>query len=115
MHKRRASIPSKGWKVLFKSAFKKRKESKIRHGRGENGRKDCRMRTFVYQKERSCHKRRNMMRRLVDQNYRRCQKRERRMKRFANQKVRRWQNHFRKKETDRGQQTISRGKYFFQR
>ena len=43
------------------------------------------MRTFVYQKERSCHKRRRMMRRLVDQNYRRCQKRERRMKRFANQ------------------------------
>ena len=34
------------------------------------------MRTFVYQKERSCHKRRNMMKRLVDQNYRRCQKRE---------------------------------------
>ena len=46
------------------------------------------MRTFVYQKERSCHKRRNMMRRLVDQNYRRCQKRERRMERFTNQKVR---------------------------
>ena len=71
---------------------KERKESKIRHGRGENGRKDCRMRTFVYQKERSCHKRRNMMRRLVDQNYRRCQKRERRMERFTNQKVRRLQN-----------------------
>ena len=63
---------------------KERKESKIRHGRGENGRKDCRMRTFVYQKERSCHKRRRMMRRLVDQNYRRFRKRERRMKRFAN-------------------------------
>ena len=43
------------------------------------------MRTFVYQKERSCHKRRRMMRRLVDQGYRRCQKRERRMKRLANQ------------------------------
>ena len=41
------------------------------------------------------------------------EERERRMKRFANQKVRRWQNHFRKQETDRGQQTISRGKYFF--
>ena len=66
---------------------KERKQSKIRHGRGENGRKDCRMRTFVYQKERSWHKRRRMMRRLVDQNYKRCQKRERRMKRFANQKV----------------------------
>ena len=43
------------------------------------------MRTFVYQKERSWHKRRNMMRRLVDQNYSRCRRRERRMKRFANQ------------------------------
>ena len=37
------------------------------------------MRTFVYQKERSCRKRRNKMRRLADQNYRRCQKRERRV------------------------------------
>ena len=43
------------------------------------------MRTFVYQKESSCHKRRRMMRRFVYQNYRRCRKRERRMKRFANQ------------------------------
>ena len=43
------------------------------------------MRTFVYQKERSCLKRRRIMRRLVDQNYRRCRRRERRMKRFANQ------------------------------
>ena len=51
------------------------------------------MRTFVYQKERSCHKSRRMMRILVDQNYRRCQKRDRRMKRFVNQKVRRWLNH----------------------
>ena len=89
-HKRRASIPSKGWKVSFKRAFKKReKKRKLMHGRKENGRKDCKMRTFVFQKERSCHKRKRMVRGLVDQNYRVCQKRERRMKRFANQKVRR--------------------------
>ena len=34
MKKRRASIPSKGWKVSFKSAFKKR-EKKAKKGMAE--------------------------------------------------------------------------------
>ena len=73
------------------------------------------MRTFVYQKERSYHKRRNMMRKLVDQNYRRCQKRERRMERFENQKVRRWQNHWPQTRNGSRPTNYPRGKYFFQR
>ena len=78
--------------IVQEGIQKERKKRKLMHGREENGRKDCKMtemRTFVYQKERSFHKRKRMVRGLVDQNYRVCQKRERRMKRFANQKVRR--------------------------
>ena len=75
--------------IVQEGIQKERKKRKLMHGRKENGRKDCKMRTFVYQKERSCHKRKRMVRGLVDQNYRVFQKRERRMKRFANQKVRR--------------------------
>ena len=41
MQKRRASIPSKGWKVSIsvvqERIEKERKQSKIRHCRGENG------------------------------------------------------------------------------
>ena len=37
MQKRRASIPSKGWKVSFKSAFKKR-EKKVRQKNKMGGR-----------------------------------------------------------------------------